>query len=45
MWALSKENILERSVLEIAGIYQLIRDTIPKRVEKLIKNNISLEII
>ena len=45
MWALSKENILERSEMEIAGIFQLFRDRIPKLVEKLIKNSICLDII
>lgn len=45
MWALSKENILERSEVEIAGIFQLFRDRIPKLVIKLIKNSIRLDII
>lgn len=45
MWALSKENILERSEMEIAGIFQLFRDRIPKLVEKLIKNSIRLDIV
>ncbi len=45
MWALSKENILERSEVEIAGIFQLFRDKIPKLVTKLIKNSIRLDII
>lgn len=45
MWALSKENILERSEIEIAGIYQLFRDKIPKLVEKLISNSIRLDIV
>lgn len=44
-WALSKENILERSEIEIAWIFQLFRDKIPKLVEKLITNSIALEII
>lgn len=45
MWALSKENILERSEVEIAGIFQLFRERIPKLVDKLIKNSIRLDII
>jgi undecaprenyl diphosphate synthase len=45
MWALSKENILERSEIEIAGIFQLFRDKIPKLVEKLITNSIRLDIV
>ena len=45
MWALSKENILERSQVEIGGIFQLFRDKIPKLVEKLIKNSIRLDIV
>lgn len=44
-WALSKENILERSEIEIASIFQLFRDKIPKLVEKLITHSIALEII
>lgn len=45
MWALSKENILERSDVEIAGIFQLFRTKIPKLIEKLIKHSISLDIV
>lgn len=45
MWALSKENILERSEIELAGIFQLFRDKIPKLVEKLIKNSVCLDIV
>ena len=45
MWALSKENILERSNIEIAGIFQLFRDKIPKLIEKLIQNSIRLDIV
>lgn len=45
MWALSKENILERSDIEIAGIFQLFRDKIPKLIEKLIQNSIRLDIV
>lgn len=45
LWALSKENILERSEVELAGIFQLFRDKIPKLVEKLIKNSVCLDIV
>lgn len=45
MWALSKENILERSEVEIAGIFQLFREKIPKLVEKLIKSSVRLDIV
>ncbi len=45
LWALSKENIIERSELEIAGIFQLFRDKIPKLVEKLIWNSIRFDVI
>lgn len=45
MWALSRENILERSKLEIAGIFQLFRDKVPTLVEKLKKNSVRLDII
>ena len=45
LWALSKENIIERSELEIAGIFQLFRDKIPKLVEKLIRNSIRFDVI
>lgn len=45
MWALSKENIIERDQTEISTIYQLLETKIPKLTQKLIKNNIRLEII
>jgi undecaprenyl diphosphate synthase len=45
LWALSKENILERSEIEISGIFQLFRDKIPKLVTKLRKNSIRLDIV
>lgn len=45
MWALSKENILERSEMEIAGIFQLFREKIPKLVEKLLSNSICLDVV
>ncbi len=45
MWALSKENIWERSAIEIAAIFQLFRVKIPKLIKKLLENSIRLEII
>lgn len=45
MWTLSKENILERSDIEIAGIFQLFREKLPKIVEKFIKNSIRLDVV
>jgi len=36
MWALSKENILERATDELNYLYQLIREKIPKLVKKMI---------
>lgn len=45
MWALSKENILQREINEINEIYWLIQKKVPKLIEKLIKNSIRLEVI
>lgn len=45
LWALSKENILERSQVEIAGIFQLFREKIPKLVDKLIEKSVRLDIV
>lgn len=45
MWALSKENILERSEMEIAGIFQLFREKIPKLVVKLMSKSVRLDIV
>ncbi len=45
MWALSKENILERSENEIQAIFTLLETKIPKLVPKLIKSGIKLEIV
>lgn len=45
MWALSKENILERDPREIAAIYALIESKVPKLIPKLQKAGIRMEII
>ena len=45
LWALSKENILERSEVEIAGIFQLFREKIPKLIEKLIRESVRFDIV
>ena len=45
MWALSKENIIERDKWEISAIYDLIEKKVPRLVEKLIKNSIRFEIV
>lgn len=44
-WALSKENILERSPEELAGIYDLIIEKIPSLVEKFLQSGVMLEIV
>lgn len=45
MWALSKENILERDTWEIGAIYGLIEKKLPKLIEKLIKKSIKFETV
>ncbi len=45
MWALSKENILERSEIEIRGIYELLLHTLPKLLPKLISKWVRFETI
>ncbi len=45
MWALSKENITERSDDEISAIYEIIHRDLPWLVPKLQKKSITLEII
>jgi undecaprenyl diphosphate synthase len=45
MWALSKENILERDKLEIDTIFGLFEEKIPKLIPKLQNAGIRLEII
>jgi len=45
MWALSKENILERDKWEVETIYGLIEKKLPKLIEKLTKNSIRFEIV
>lgn len=44
-WALSKENILERSTEELGAIYTLIIEKFPKLVEKFIHAHIALEVV
>jgi undecaprenyl diphosphate synthase len=44
MWALSRENILERSEFEIQTIYALIRHKMPRLIDRFIRDNIRLEI-
>lgn len=45
MWALSKENILERPPLEIEWLYILLRRKLPWLVEKLIWESIRFETV
>lgn len=44
-WALSKENILERSETEINYIYGLLREKLPPMIERFQKGNIVFEAI
>jgi undecaprenyl diphosphate synthase len=45
MWALSKENIIERDPIEIATIFRLFEEKVPKLIPKLQKAGIRMEII
>ena len=45
MWALSKENIIERSEFELTAIFGLIRDKVPQFLPVLIKASIRFETI
>lgn len=45
VWALSKENILERSEFEIQTIYGLIRQKIPRLVDRFVVDNVRLQVI
>jgi undecaprenyl diphosphate synthase len=45
MWALSKENILERDSSEIATIFELFEQKVPALIPKLQKAGIRMEII
>ena len=45
MWALSKENIIERDPIEIATIFELFESKVPKLIPKLQKAGIRMEII
>lgn len=45
VWALSKENILERSEFEIQTIYGLIRQKISRLIDRFIVDNVRLQVI
>lgn len=45
MWALSKENVFERAADEVAYIFSLIRNKLPKLVNKFLEKNIRFEIV
>jgi undecaprenyl pyrophosphate synthase len=45
MWALSKENIIERDPNEIAMIFALFEQKVPALIPKLQKAGIRMEII
>ncbi len=45
MWALSRENILERSEFEIGVIFSLIRHKMPRLVAKFQENNIRFDTV
>lgn len=44
-WALSKENILERSQEEVGAIFDILRRKIPSLKTKLLEQRITLEIV
>ena len=44
-WALSKENILERSEEEVGAIFDLLRKKVPTLIKKLIEKSIRFELI
>ncbi len=45
MWALSKENISERSAAEVMYIFGLIRTKMPKLVKKFLEDGIRFEVV
>lgn len=45
MWALSRENILERSEFEIHAIFSLIRHKMPRLVAKFKENDIRFDTV
>ena len=45
MWALSKENISERSAAEVAYIFGLISTKMPKLVQKFLEDGIRFEVV
>ena len=44
-WALSKENILERSQEEVGAIFDILRRKLPSLKTKLLEQRIALEIV
>lgn len=44
-WALSKENILERSQEEVGAIFDILRRKLPSLKTKLLEQRITLEIV
>lgn len=44
-WALSKENILERSEDEVGAIFDILRRKLPSLKTKLLEQHIALEIV
>ena len=44
-WALSKENILERSEDEVGVIFDILRRKLPSLKNKLLEQHIALEIV
>ncbi len=45
MWALSKENILEREKEEVDTIFRLFEEKVPTLIPKLQKASIRLEVV
>lgn len=45
MWALSKENITERAQEEVMCIYSLIRNKLPKLVQRFLEKGIRFQLI
>ena len=44
-WALSRENILERSKLELTAIYMIMRHKLAHMVEVFLRRGIRFEIV
>jgi undecaprenyl diphosphate synthase len=45
LWALSRENILERSPAELEAIFYILKKSLPSLVEKMISSSISLQVV